>query len=137
MDALEPNEEFKWVNGGGGFKPDPALLGRRSRVSFRATLDLLKDPIDIYRVSVPAGRRARITVRPRSVGLNIGAFESWSSRRTRPSDLIARSVRPGMRTETITVAGAPNGRPFYLMVVGRGVKGQFAGSYDLTIQRVG
>lgn len=135
-DVLEPNEEFKWVNGGGSFRPDPALLGRRSRVAFRATLDLIKDPIDIYRVSVPAGRAARVTVTPRSVGLNIGAFESWSTVNLQPSDVIARSTRPGMRPESMVVAGAPAGRPFYLVVLGKGVRGQFSGSYDIDIQRV-
>ena len=135
-DVLEPNEEFKWVNGGGGFRPDPPLLGQRSRTGFRATLDMIKDPIDIYRVSIPAGRAARITVTPRSVGLDIGAFESWSTRRTTPSDLIARSSRRGMATESMVVRGAPNGRPFYLMVFSTGVRGQFAGSYDLAITRV-
>jgi hypothetical protein len=135
-DVLEPNEQFKWVNGGGGFRPDPPLLGRRSRTGFRATLDMIKDPLDIYRVSIPNGRSARITVTPRSVGLNIGAFESWSSRRTTPSDVIARSSRPGMAAESMVVRGAPNGRPFYLMVFSTGVRGQFAGSYDLDITRV-
>ncbi len=135
-DVLEPNEEFKWVNGGGGFKADPALLGRRSRVSFRASLDMVKDPLDIYRVSVPAGRSARITVTPRSVGLNIAAFEKWATIKTAPSNLIVRSSRRGMAPETIVVDGAPAGRPFYLVVASTGVRGQFAGVYDVDIQRV-
>ena len=134
-DVLEPNEEFKWVNGTGGFYPDPPLLGRRSAVSFTATLDLLKDPLDIYRVSIPNGRTASITVRPRSVGLDIYAFESWARGRVKPSDLIADSGRSGMATESMEIQGAPNGRPFYLVVASRGVRGQFSGNYDLRISR--
>ncbi len=134
-DVLEPNEEFKWVNGLGGFPADPALLGRRSSVAFQATLDLVKDPVDIYRVSIPQGRAARITVTPISVGLDIGAYESWTTGRVRPGDLIAGSSRPGMGAETLRILGAPNGRPFYLFIASRGVHGQISGRYSLQITR--
>lgn len=135
-DVLEPNEEFKWVNGGGGFKPDPPLLGRRMHTEFIASMDLVKDPIDIYRVSVPSGRSARITVVPKDIGLSIGAFESWTTRNIRPSDVLATSARPGLMPESVVVGGAPKGRPFYLVVASKGYRGMYAGTYSVSIDRI-
>ena len=69
------------------------------------------------------------------MGLDIYAFESWARGRVKPSDLIADSGRSGMATESMEIQGAPNGRPFYLVVASRGVRGQFSGNYDLRISR--
>ncbi len=63
-DPLEVNDDVEWVDGthfGGADRP--VYRGRRSRLSAR--LDRLEDPVDVYRVLVPARTALRVSVDPR------------------------------------------------------------------------
>ena len=68
VDPLEPNDDVNQVSGGGLFKDAAAALTRpgRPRASLRARLDRGEDPVDVYRVYVPARRAVRLRVVPTS-----------------------------------------------------------------------
>ncbi|MCP9488851.1 MAG: S8 family serine peptidase [Solirubrobacteraceae bacterium MAG38_C4-C5] len=65
-DAREVNDDIGWVNGD-FFDGDPEPYswdgGRRGAI-IRASADFLKDPVDVYRIRVPAGQRVRVLVKP-------------------------------------------------------------------------
>ena len=67
-DAAEPNEDVRFVDGrafGEAATPLFRKNGRAATVS--ATADAIEDPIDVYRIKVRAGSRAKIRLAP-SVG---------------------------------------------------------------------
>jgi hypothetical protein len=68
VDPLEPNDDVNQVSGGGLFKDAASALTRpgRPRASLRARLDRGEDPVDVYRVYVPARRALRLRVVPTS-----------------------------------------------------------------------
>jgi subtilisin family serine protease len=66
VDPQEPNDDVNQVKAGGLFRNATAPLTRpsRGRASLEARLDFTEDPVDIYRVFVPAKRVVHFTVRP-------------------------------------------------------------------------
>ncbi len=64
-DVLEVNDDIGWVNGDFLGSPDPySWDGGRSGAIIRASADFLKDPVDVYRIRVPANQRVRVLVKP-------------------------------------------------------------------------
>ena len=131
-DPLEPNEDIRWVTGRAGFTPDPALLGRKRRDALRARLDVAEDPYDLYRVSVPIGRGARITVRSPSIAVDLRVFRPSARFVGQRGTLVARSTRPGLRDEQVTIVN--NGARQPPLVEVRARRGRsLAGTYTLTV----
>lgn len=131
-DPLEPNEDIRWVTGRAGFAPDPALLGRKRRDALRARLDVAEDPYDLYRVSVPIGRGARITVRSPSIAVDLRVFRPSARFVGQRGTLVARSTRPGLRDEQVTIVN--NGARQPALVEVRARRGRsLAGTYTLTV----
>jgi hypothetical protein len=64
-DAQEPNDDVRLVDPGGLFlSGTPPLTSRaKSKVSLRATLDVTEDPVDVYRVWVPAAQTVTVNAR--------------------------------------------------------------------------
>jgi len=64
-DVMEVNDDIGWVNGDFLGSRDPySWDGGRRGAMIRAAADFLKDPVDVYRVRVPAGQRVRVLVKP-------------------------------------------------------------------------
>lgn len=78
-DPQEPNDDVALVTAGGLFTgAKPELLGL-----LRARIDEAEDPRDVYRLVVPAGETARISLRPRAnLGLNLWSADTTSVRAT-------------------------------------------------------
>jgi hypothetical protein len=68
VDPLEPNDDVNHVKPGGLFKQPAAALTRpgRARASLRGRLDRSEDPVDVYRVFVPARQGVRLRLTPSS-----------------------------------------------------------------------
>jgi hypothetical protein len=64
-DAQEPNDDVRLVKPGGLFRSGtPPLTSRaKAKASLRATLDVTEDPVDVYRVWVPAARTVTVSAR--------------------------------------------------------------------------
>lgn len=64
-DVKEVNDDIGWVNGDLFGKPAPySWNGGNSGAIIRASADVLKDPVDVYRIRVPARQRVRVFVKP-------------------------------------------------------------------------
>ena len=82
-DPQEPNDDIAMVVAGGLFeKAKAALTGE-----VRARVDESEDPRDVYRLVVPAGATAQISLRPRGdLGLNLWSAGTTSVDRKRRQD---------------------------------------------------
>ena len=68
VDPLEPNDDMNQVTATGILKREAPALTRpgRARATLRARLDRTEDPVDVYRVFVPARRQLRLRIAPTS-----------------------------------------------------------------------
>ena len=65
QDPLEPNDNIVWVDGTAFGKPRRGGLVRRAVSRISGLLDIQEDPVDVYRIVIPGGRTAKISVIPR------------------------------------------------------------------------
>jgi subtilisin family serine protease len=123
-DPLEPNDDVNQVSAGRVFKhAAPALThpGRAS-ASVRARLDRSEDPVDVYRIYVPAGHVVRLRVVPSSnVDLEVfrphaGSCYYKSRRRALRGALLGGSYGLGQATERFTIVNSPRNRYVYACV---------------------
>lgn len=108
-DPSEPNDDIRHVRAGGLFRAAtaPITAPNRSRASLRARLDVTEDPEDVYRVFVPAGRSAQITVTP-DTDVDVDVWRSTATSvflrgTARKRNLLATSGRDGKAAERVTV----------------------------------
>jgi hypothetical protein len=101
-DPQEPNDDVDFVNG--------RVLGRRARRVFNGAparlfglLDRYEDPIDVYRIRVPARATVRIRVAPRFGDPDLYVFGARARTVLRSQGMLARSRRNGRRPERITL----------------------------------
>jgi len=121
-DVLEPNDGIAFVDGTAFSRPDPYLWrGGRARSIRSASVDQVEDPIDVYRVRIPARRAARIVLRPRGGDPDLAVYRG-SARTLGRRGLIAASVRGPGRTDALTIRN--RGRASRLVYVAVGVPAQ-------------
>jgi hypothetical protein len=95
-DPREPNEDVMWVDGRAFGKPDRPIGAK-----LFGLLDVYEDPDDVYRLRIPAGRRAIVTVKPRFGDPDIEVFDARTRDVTQRSHVIVAGTRRGKRTETV------------------------------------
>jgi hypothetical protein len=115
VDPLEPNDDVNQVSGGALFKEAATPLTRPglARASLRARLDRSEDPVDVYRVFVPARQVVRLRVTPNS-NVNLEVFRPgarscyYKSRRLAlRGPLIGGSYQAGRAAEAFAVRNRP------------------------------
>ncbi|MEA2248261.1 MAG: hypothetical protein QOH46_2790 [Solirubrobacteraceae bacterium] len=115
-DPLEPNDEITFIDGSSFSRPDPYIWRGFPRPPIRASVDRVEDPVDVYRVQVPAGRRAQVQVRTTLGDADLFAFRGIA--RTLSATPIARSERSGRATDAVTLANPGRAaRRFYIAIV--------------------
>jgi len=119
IDPLEPNDSIAEVDGTIFEGADPPIWSGRGRRVLRAEVDSVEDPIDVYRVRIPARTRWQAVLRPRSrrgdpdLEVYRGAAKSLSQAR----HSVARSVRGRGRTDAVTVVNRRrSARTMYVIV---------------------
>jgi len=113
-DPMEPNDDFRYVNGRAFGRPvRPLFSGRPAAIA--ATVDYAEDPIDLYRIRVPGRKRVRLSLRsrlgdadlfvyaPRGRALETSRALTGSSRRGQATDRASVRNR-GRRRRTLYVA---------------------------------
>ncbi|HEX2102865.1 MAG TPA: S8 family serine peptidase [Solirubrobacteraceae bacterium] len=119
-DPLEPNDEITFIDGSSFQEPDPYVWRGPPRRPLLASADEIEDPVDVYRIRVPARRRVRIEARTLFGDADLFVFRG--SARTLGGRPLARSTRDGRATDRVTIAN-PSGssRRFYVAIrpVGR------------------
>jgi hypothetical protein len=132
-DPLEPNDEITFVDGTSFRDPDPYVWRGLPRPPLRASVDEIEDPVDVYRIRVPAGRRARVLLR--TVFGDSDLFVFPGNRRTLAGRPLARSQNNGRRTDAVTVRNASRvPRRFYVAVVSAG-RTSLNSAYSLVFRR--
>ena len=120
-DPAEPNDNLAWVNG--RLLPRPAAVWSGTGVKrVDATLDKQEDKIDVYRVVIPAGRSARISVIPRFGDPALSVFSASAFSVNDFDGRVAFSRRSGSkRTEKVTIVNpGSEARSYYVSVTPQG-----------------
>jgi hypothetical protein len=136
-DVLEPNDGITFVNGSVFSKPDPYVWRGGAPRTLAGTADKVEDPFDVYRIRLAARSRARIRLRPGFGNPDLYIFRSTATSISDGSDIVARSRKPALKTDAVTI-GNPSRVPrrFYVAIgLGENRNGLNA-SYSLQFQRV-
>jgi subtilisin family serine protease len=131
-DAEEPNDDIRLVKPSGLFVDGtPPLTSRtKAKASLRATLDVTEDPVDLYRLWVPAHRTVTVTAR----GTHSVRVRVWGPK-TRSIAETGAAAKRDLAASSTTRATASNtskhGGYYYADVrLTRGVRN---GTYDLSV----
>jgi hypothetical protein len=100
-DPQEPNDDIRYVNGRAFRSATPPLFTGRA-TSIAATADYAEDPVDVYRVKIPARRRVRLALNPSVGDPDLFVFGS-GARSVRKSRSLRSSSRKGGATERLSV----------------------------------
>jgi hypothetical protein len=115
-DPLEPNDEITFIDGSAFRTADPYVWRGQRRPALRASVDVVEDPVDVYRVRVPARRSARAVLLTTFGDADLFAFPG--NRRTLSGRPIARSEKNGRAADTVTLrnnSSAP--QRFYVAII--------------------
>jgi len=115
-DPLEPNDEITFIDGSSFSSPDPYIWRGTNRRPLLASADEVEDPVDVYRIRVPA--RGRVRVEARTLFGDADLFVFRGSVRTLAGRPLARSTKNGRATDRITVRNTGSrSRRFYVAVL--------------------
>jgi hypothetical protein len=133
-DPFEPNDGITYVNG--------VVLGRTAKAVYtgtrtrrlRASIDRVEDPVDVYRIRIPARRAVAVRSRQRRGDSDLGVFSS--SARTIDGAALAVSQRTGTGTESIRMRNASrHAVTRYVAVIPSPRSRTLDADYDLTVER--
>lgn len=99
-DPLEPNDEIMWVDGTAFAQADRPVFNGRATVSFAASVDQVEDPLDVYRIKLPARSRAQVTLTPSYGDPDLELFRSSAKSTSDRSRRLARSAHTGTRPDS-------------------------------------
>ena len=137
-DVLEPNDGISFVDGSVFTRPDPYVWKGSGRKSLRGTADRVEDPIDVYRIRLPARSRARIRLRALAGNPDLYIFRSSARSVSDRSKIVTRSRRATGRTDSVTIANrGRRARRFYVAIpVGGDARGALNAAYRLEFRRI-
>jgi hypothetical protein len=132
-DPLEPNDAVTFVDGTAFQTPDPYIWRGFSRGPLRASVDVVEDPVDVYRIRVPA--RGSVRVRLATVFGDADLFAFPGNRKTLSGKPAKRSQKNGRATDAFTLTN-PSGTPrrFYIATVSAS-RTSLNSAYSLTFSR--
>lgn len=136
-DLLEPNDGISFVDGSVFRKADPYVWRGLGSRTLRGSADSIEDPVDVFRIQLPARSRARIRLRPAFGNPDLYVFRSNARSLDERARIVARSRRPTKRTESLTLVNrGPTARRFYLDIeIGDDAEGSLNADYRLELVR--
>lgn len=134
-DPLEPNDDIEWLDGR-HFRPDPPLLRRARRAVFSATLDALKDPVDVYPVWIGPRETLTATVRPAVGRMRLAIHHPQARTIFDNRGLVTPrlGIAPGRRGSVAVVNGGSRGRRVWVSIALPPGRQLFSG-YQITLRR--
>lgn len=137
-DVLEPNDGISFIDGTVFTKPDPYVWTGAARRALNGSVDRVEDPIDVYRVRLPARSRARIRLRARFGNPDLFIFRSDARAIEQSSKILTRSRHATGRTDSVKITNrGRRARRFYIAIpVGSDAAGALNANYRLEMQRI-
>src|SRR4051794_27968118 len=132
-DPLEPNDDISFVDGTAFRTADPYVWRGFPRAPIRASVDEVEDPIDVYRIRVPAHRNALVQLRTTFGNADVFVFPG--SRRTLQGTPLARSVKKGRRTDAVTLRNTSAAARRFYVAIDSASSTSLTSSYSLTSRR--
>lgn len=136
-DPMEPNDNLLWVDGQAFGRPAaPIWKGGKKSASLRARLDKTEDPVDVYRIVIPARKAARITVKPEFGDPSLEVFTTESISVNDLDGRVARSRKAGSKkTEAVTVRNrGSKKRSYFIAIKPQGNSRYQERQYKLTVR---
>jgi hypothetical protein len=132
-DPLEPNDEIAFIDGSAFRSADPYVWRGTKRPALRASVDVVEDPVDVYRVRVPARSDARAVLRTTFGDADLFSFPG--SRKTLSGKPQSRSQKNGRATDALTLRN-PSGssRRFYVAIISAS-RASLNSAYSLSFTR--
>jgi subtilisin family serine protease len=118
-DPLEPNDNIVWVKGKlFNGKRAPAIWSGGAPKRVNALLDVQEDPVDVYRIVIPAGKTVKVSVIPRFGDPLLEVFNSSAIGVSDEAGRVAVSELPGSKkTERATVKNKGTSSHSYYVAV--------------------
>jgi hypothetical protein len=138
-DLLEPNDGISFIDGSVFAKPDPYVWkGTPSKRTFGGTADRVEDPIDVYRIRLPAHSRARVRVRPSFGNPDLYIFRGNARSVGDDAKILARSKRTTKKVDSLTISNRDRtAKRFYIVIpVGNDAAGSLNAAYRLEFVRI-
>jgi hypothetical protein len=135
IDPFEPNDGIPFVDGTAFQKPDPYVWrGGRAR-TLKASVDPVEDPIDVYRIRLPARRRAAIRLTPSAGNVDLYVYDQ-KAKNLKGRALTRSSLGVG-RTDKVRVRNRrKKARTAYVVVKAPSLRDRpFDAPYTLRIAR--
>jgi hypothetical protein len=118
QDPAEPNDNLVWVNGRAFGKPAKAVWSGGSAKRVNALLDKQEDPVDVYRIVVPGGATASVSVIPRFGDPSLEVFRSSALSVNDVERRVASSHLAGSKkTERVTVTNTGSAKHSYYVAI--------------------
>jgi hypothetical protein len=76
VDPGEPNDGITFVNGATYERPDPYVWTGGSARTITASVDAVEDPVDVYRIRIPAGRRVAVRLTPTAGNADLAVYDA-------------------------------------------------------------
>jgi hypothetical protein len=132
-DPLEPNDDVTFIDGTSFRDPDPYIWRGFPRSPLHASVDVVEDPVDTYRVQVPSGRSVRVVLRTTFGDADLFAYPG--TRKTLAGRPLARSEKRGRATDALTLQNPSRvARRFYIAIISAS-KTSLNSSYALSFGR--
>jgi hypothetical protein len=118
QDPLEPNDNIVWVDGTAFGKPSTSVWSGGAVARMNGLLDLQEDPVDVYRIVIPGGRTAKISVIPRFGDPSLEVFTSSAVSINDVDRRVASSRKAGSKkTEKVSVRNGGKSKHSYYVAI--------------------
>src|SRR2546423_1345012 len=135
-DIGEPNDDLDWVNGKRFGKPDKAIWSGRSPVVIGGLLDKFEDPVDAYRIVVPARSRVRVALHSIGGDGDLAVYDSRAPDVGSTRHLVARSIHSGTAPDQVIVPNRLRTRRVLYVVAYIDARAQsLTAGYRLSVRR--
>ena len=117
LDPQEPNDSIPLVDGTALGAKAGLLWNGGNGVSLFAKIDQVKDPLDVYRIRIPARSAAKISLTPKFGSVDLAVYSSSAKSASGSRYRVAYSKKSGTAVERVTVRNsAATAKSFYLVI---------------------
>ena len=118
QDPLEPNDNLVWVDGTAFGKPSTPVWQGGKQVEVNGLLDKTEDPVDVYRIIIPARKTVKISVIPRFGDPSLEVFTTSAISVNDVDGRVARSRLSGSKkTERVSVRNRGSKKRSYFIAI--------------------